>query len=84
MPTVELEIEFSSTILGEIEEWLGIDAISERGLKYVAAATVYSGNVLVKKLLSFGSDVKVLRPAAVRDELLVECSRILRDSKKEL
>lgn len=84
VPTVELEIEFSSTILGEIEEWLGIDAISERGLKYVAAATVYSGNVLVKKLLSFGSDVKVLRPAAVRDELLVECSRILRDSKKEL
>ena len=84
VPTVELEIEFSSTILGEIEEWLGLDAISERGLKYIANATVYSGNILVKKLLSFGSSVKVLKPAAVRDELLVECSRILRDANENV
>lgn len=80
VPTVELEIEFSSTILGDIEEWLGVDAIGERGLKYIAHATVYSGNFLIKKLLSFGSSIKVLKPAAVRDELLVECKRILRDS----
>ena len=80
VPTVELEIEFSSTILGEIEEWLGLDAISERQLTYIARATVYSGNFLIKKLLSFGSSVKVIKPAAVKEELLVECRRILRDS----
>jgi len=80
---IELEIEFSSTILGEIEEWLGIDAIHERGLQYVATASVYSGNMLIKKLLSFGSSIKVLSPAPVREELLVECKRILRDSGEE-
>lgn len=81
--TVDLEIEFSSTVLGEIEEWLGTDAISERDLQYVANATVYSGNILIKKLLSFGSSVKVLKPAAVKEELLVECKRILRNSGVE-
>ena len=80
---IELEIEFSSTILGEIEEWLGIDAIHERGLKYIATASVYSGNLLIKKLLSFGSSIKVLSPSFVREELLVECKRILRDSGEE-
>ncbi len=83
VPTVDLEIEFSSTILGEIEEWLGADAISEKGLQYTASSTVYSGNILIKKLLSFGSSVKVLKPAAVKEELLVECKRILRNSDIE-
>ena len=71
VPTVDLEIEFSSTILGEI------------GLQYTASSTVYSGNILIKKLLSFGSSVKVLKPAAVKEELLVECKRILRNSDIE-
>ena len=83
VPTVDLEIEFSSTILGEIEEWLGADAISEKGLQYTASSIVYSGNILIKKLLSFGSSVKVLKPAAVKEELLVECKRILRNSDIE-
>ncbi|MDD7158135.1 MAG: YafY family protein [Firmicutes bacterium] len=81
--TVDLEIEFSSTVLGEIEEWLGSDAISEKGLQYVANATVYSGNILIKKLLSFGSSIKVVKPAAVKEELLIECKRILRNSDVE-
>lgn len=83
VPTVDLEIEFSSTILGEIEEWLGADAISEKRLQYTASSTVYSGNILIKKLLSFGSSVKVIKPAAVKEELLVECKRILRNSDIE-
>lgn len=83
VPTVDLEIEFSSTVLGEIEEWLGSDAISEKGLQYVANATVYSGNILIKKLLSFGSSIKVIKPAAVKEELLIECKRILRNSDVE-
>lgn len=83
VPTVDLEIEFSSTILGEIEEWLGADAISEKRLQYTASSTVYSGNILIKKLLSFGSSVKVIKPAAVNEELLVECKRILRNSDIE-
>ncbi len=79
--TVDLEIEFSSIILADIEEWLGLDAIHERGYKYVATARVYSGNVLLKKLMSFGSSIKILAPTDLRDEVLAECKRIIRNAE---
>ena len=75
---INLEIEFASTILGDIEEWLGFDSIVERGVQYIAHATVYSGRQLINKLLSFGASVHILSPASVRDDVLFECKRILR------
>jgi len=76
---IEIEIEFSSTILGPMEEWLGPEAIIDTGTKYLAAASVFGGHVLVNKLLSFGSSVRVLSPQALKEELLIECQRILRN-----
>ncbi|MCL2675065.1 MAG: YafY family transcriptional regulator [Firmicutes bacterium] len=73
---VDLEIEFFSTAYPDIEEWLGRDAIIDRGQKYRAAATLYGGNVLINKLLSFGSAVKVLSPSALKEEIATECRRI--------
>ncbi len=78
--TVDLEIEFSSTILTDIEEWLGVDAVFERGYKYIAKANLYSGKLLVNKLLSFGASIKILSPLSLRDEILSECRRILRNA----
>lgn len=77
---INIEIEFASTILGDIEEWLGFDSIVERGTKYIAHASVYSGRVLVNKLLSFGASIKILSPAFLREEVLYECKRILRNA----
>lgn len=77
---VAFEIEFSSTILGEIEEWLGMSAVMERGYKYIAKATLPAGRMLTEKLLGFGSGVKVLSPASLRDEVIAECRRILRNA----
>jgi len=74
---VDMEIEFSSTILSQIEEWLGMDAIEDTGLMYRASAAVFGGTALINKLLSFGSSIKVLKPLALKEELLVECKRIL-------
>lgn len=75
---VEVEFEFFSTALADVEEWLGYDAITERGTNYVAKASLYGGNLLINKLLSFGSSIKILKPAALKEELLVECKRILK------
>lgn len=75
---VDVEFEFFSTALSEVEEWLGLDAISERGTTYVAKASLFGGNLLINKLLSFGSSIKILKPQALKEELLVECSRILK------
>ena len=37
-------------------------------------------DVDINKLLSFGSSIKVLSPSFLREELLVECKRILRNA----
>ena len=78
---VDVEFEFSSTILADIEEWLGPDAVSERGLKYIAKASLFGGKRLLAKLLSFGSSIKILSPAYLREEVLDECRRVLRASE---
>lgn len=75
---VNIEFEFFSTALSDVEEWLGPDAISERGTTYVAKAALYGGNLLINKLLSFGSSIKVLKPQALKEELLIECGRVLK------
>lgn len=80
---IDLEIEFSSTVLNDIEEWLGFEAVLERGYKYIAKAKLASGQPLISKLLSFGSSVKVLSPPFLREEVLIECKRILRNAGAE-
>jgi len=77
---VDIVIEFSNTILWQIEEWLGIDAIEDTGRMYQASASVFGGSALINKLLSFGSSIKVLSPNALKEELLLECKRILNNT----
>ena len=77
--TINLLIEFSCTVLPQIEEWLGEDAIFEYGLDYRASATVTGGNELLAKILSFGSSVKVLSPQSLKDDVIAECSRVVKN-----
>lgn len=73
----DVVIEFSNLIQPQIEEWLGIDAIYEHGCKLRAKARLAGGNSLLSKLLSFGSGVRVISPAALRDDIIAECKMIL-------
>lgn len=77
---VELVIEFTPAAESDIEEWLGAEVITRKkdGGGLYAQALVYSSVNLVRKLMSFGSDVKVLSPQSIAEEIQVECSRILR------
>ncbi len=75
---VDIEFEFSSTILADIEEWLGHDAIFERGYKYIAHATVPGGKALLAKLLGFGSSITLLSPQSLCEEIKKECERVLK------
>lgn len=74
---VKFTIEFTNLVLPEIEEWLGSDSIEDIGRCYTATAEMFGGNQLVGKLLSFGSSVKVISPAPLREEVEVECKRML-------
>lgn len=75
--TVGFGIEFSNLALPQIEEWLGPDVIEDVGTGYIARAEMYGGNQLVSKIMSFGSSVKVLYPDALREEVEIECKRML-------
>ncbi|MBE5732671.1 MAG: YafY family transcriptional regulator [Clostridiales bacterium] len=77
---VDVEFEFTSLIYEDIVEWLGSDSIIERGMQYVAKASLYYGNALISKLLSFGSSIRILSPLSLRNDLLDECQRILRSA----
>ena len=74
---IDLKIEFGNLVYQEIEEWLGGDSIKQHDLLFTAQATVYNGSKLVQKLLSFGSDVKVLHPISLANEIRLEANRML-------
>lgn len=73
---VDLEIEFFPTERGNIVDWLGMSAITERGTKLIASAEVPMNNALIKRLLSFGSSVKVLGPPELAKQIRDEVRRM--------
>lgn len=75
--SMTISIEFSNLRLHDIQEWLGDDSVSKNNLKYTATAVVHAGSGLIAKLMSMGSDIKVLSPASLRDDLIKECNRMI-------
>ncbi len=74
---IELFLEFAPAIRADIEEWLGSETIRSSGETLTAQAQVYSGDALVRKLLSFGPQILVKKPSFLAEELQLACSRIL-------
>lgn len=73
---IDLEIEFFPTITENIVDWLGVAAISERGAKLIAHTEVPYNSALVKRILSFGSSIKVLAPEELKTAIAEEATRI--------
>lgn len=76
---IDLELEFFPTpvIMESIVDWLGAKSVTERGTKYVAAAEVPMTDTLVKRLLSYGSSIKVLNPPELATQLKEEAEHML-------
>ncbi len=73
---VDLEFELFPSVTESVIDWLGTSAVTERGTKFIATAEVPMTDSLIKRLLSFGSSIKVLNPAALRDKLAEEAKRM--------
>lgn len=76
---VDLEFEFFPTpsVMESVVEWLGQDAVEERGTKYVASAELPLTDSLIQRLLSFGSSVKILKPTEIAQQLRDEAERMI-------
>lgn len=71
--TVNLLLGVNNAVRYDVEEWLGIECVSKSAnadWPYTASAKVqYDGN-LIPRLLSFGNNIKILSPIAIRDKAL--------------
>lgn len=73
---IDLEFEFFPAVTESITDWLGMQAVTERGTKLIAHAELPMNDALVKKLLSYGSSIKILQPPDIREYLRDEAKRM--------
>ena len=73
---VALELRAEESALAKLEEWLGADAVSHSDGGYVCRAMVGDGDELIRRIVSFGSSVKVVSPPSVARRTLEEAERI--------
>lgn len=72
----DLEFELFPSVLDSVIDWLGVQAVAERGTKLIARAEVPMTDALIKRLLSYGSSIKVLQPQELADSIKDEAKRI--------
>lgn len=75
--TISIKLEFSNFVLYRIEEWLGKENVSTDGQKYTVTARAVHNSTLISKILSFGSDLKVISPASLKNEIVDEIRRMM-------
>ena len=66
--TVQFEIQKSA--LSDFEEWVGIEHIARRGNGFFAEVRLPDDGGLISKILSFGTGLKVLSPAPLKERVL--------------
>lgn len=73
---VNIVLEINKQVRSEIEEWLSFENVKEHkdGKLYAFAQLPESG--LIPKLLSYGSNIKVLKPPYIKEKLLNTISGI--------
>lgn len=74
---IDLEFEFFPAVSESVTDWLGMQAVTERGTKLVAHAEMPMNDALVKRLLSYGSSIKILQPTDIREYLRDEAKRMI-------
>lgn len=72
-PYIDFSFILNKHVLTEVEEWLGVNCVTEEKGKFVANAKLPFDNLLVSRLLSFGKDIVVTKP----DYLVAKLRKIL-------
>ncbi len=67
--TVDVSMEIEKHYLSDVEEWLGIENISEISGKYVANVKLPFDSGLVSKIMSYGGGIKVIEPKELKEEI---------------
>lgn len=73
---VPLVLELEESARAGVEEWLGASAVTREGGGLVARASVYGGGETIRRILSFGSAVRVVSPTETAEKTAEEAARI--------
>ena len=74
---INLELSADENCLTMLEEWLGAESVRREDGRIFCRAIVGDGEDLVRKILSFGSGVKVLSPRSVAERTRAAAAGIL-------
>lgn len=57
-----IEMEIDPKIVSDIEEWIGIENVKNDNGKFIARAKLPFDNGLISKIMSYGNNLKVIKP----------------------
>lgn len=77
-------LSLDSSALSATEEWLGVNAVARVGNEYIAKATLPYDDMLVNRVMSLGSGVKVERPEKLRQAVVARCEEIAKLNLAEM
>lgn len=67
--TVDVCFEVQKNTVDRVIDWLGAETVRKQGNKYYAEATLPLTESLVRRIVSFGTGIKLLSPESLRDQL---------------
>lgn len=76
-------LSLDASALSATEEWLGVNAVAKVGNEYIARATLPYDDMLVNRVMSLGSGVKVERPEKLRQAVVARCEEIAKLNSAE-
>ena len=76
-------LSLDASALSATEEWLGVNAVARVGNEYIAKATLPYDDMLVNRVISLGSGVKVERPEKLRQAVVARCEEITKLNSAE-
>ncbi len=76
-------LSLDASALSATEEWLGVNAVAKVGNEYIAKATLPYDDMLVNRVMSLGSGVKVERPEKLRQAVVARCEEIAKLNSAE-
>ncbi len=65
----DVVMEIDKHYLSDVEEWLGIENVSEVNGKFIAKVNLPFDNGLVSKIMSYGKGIKILEPQKLINEI---------------
>ncbi len=73
-----VELEVDKSVLSDVEEWLGIETITNVNNKYYASALLPNDEGLISKLMSYGNGIKVIKPKELSNKIKTKAEELLK------